>query len=1556
MSGAQDLLAILRGDSAPQSSSSSSKSVYHTPLPSSSPAQGTASNGAQKDKDGLGVLYAAFGRPHPSSQAQPAPPPHPTLASLSSQQPAQLHQGTPPDTRMPSTPCQPDSRALLSLLQGMSSPPLASSSTVPAPAPPLPESAKAPISPTSFLKAGGNAGDLLKGFMGGSSFGGTPSGGAGSSSSALANGANAGSSTHQAQHTPTKAAQPPPEQKNAPSPGQPNFTFVSPFAVLDQALAADRASASSSPQANRTNAREQEIGPLSSLPAHLRPQPPPSSASHTLSSPLSNEGREPETKHSVHAAVEEALSPSSSHPASPTTALSPSYSAANGAPHPSSSSSQGPFSSAYLASQYLTPSLPTFSSQIPTLSLPSWAPSGLRLPRSSYPLSAPQTLSITLAPPHLESLAPSLPSTTPITLMEVGTTYEGGGRTRLAAAWEGGLGYATKGAKIRVIERESGGRALLKPAKGEKDKKDKGERIVDLRVAPSVSVEVGEERRHLVSVSSGGGLTLWSVSERFGGEDGAKTTYSRLLDLTFPPSSAPSLSRFHPFYPSSGSQVIALVRQDGSAWLLDVEKALEASNGDEKKEDGEEVLRKFGTKIEADQPILDLTFSTDGSVFSLLTYSSQTGALYSVRSTSAISTVLFSGAIPLPPSANLSPASSTSTSTSATATPSPAPSKPLADGTRGETEDAELEERAKPEPNELVFLSDQTSSRPSALAVSFTHGTEVVVFPLRRRPCSGPAEEDLPAAAVTSLGFPLPSANDVQEGQHYSHLSYHHATQSLLCSSTLRGSIWSFRLSFPPVPVAPPASDADALNDADYLSTLLSHLPASTASPIRIEHVLETPLSSGPAVSFTLDPSPSLPSAEENGAAPIPTTVQATGKTNFNVLVSHSGGIDLVQLAAEKPREYRRSVSGASTGAALPSPMDAPVALGDFPEHAHGEREPGEEDEAEEHGHTDEDEADEFARAMAAGRRMSLEGSIYVSSEVEVHVDGPEVEDEELAVLRLRPEDVVDREREDSGYAHGGVNGWREQQEREREDEAEREPETPVVRQFSTSILEQEQELQDEPALGDLGASGLPVTPNVEVDAPLSVIPSSSSSTSAFLHQSQTATQSPPPRSIGAGDVDIVRELRRMEQAFSVEISKVVKAELEKHVHHLEEERLSSLSAQTTREETLLKLALQAVKKDTTKLVESAVREQVKNQIGPAVVGAIKQVLPGELDKQLSRPDVGFPLAASIATTIAPPLERSLTDALLSRVVPSVEAHIYKAVDNVINIIRDEMLEVRKEITREQAGAVTVLEDEVGALRSEVGGLKAQLERVEQILLAQASVRADKPSTSPRIQQHASTTLPPHAVPQQHPHPQRQVPAGAATGNVFQSPPHARTAAAPATTTSLPPIPRTSTPPARYEELFTEAMQPQHEPEFTALVHLINSSPASRLEAVFPASPAEPPKISMAVVLSLAYRLSQVIAQREGVMDEEGRKMLSWLRRAVSACDGKQSPEFQARIPLILSTVCENLVSRGRHLMALGDAKGAGDIRIVEQYARARLSLFHQGAGGEGVEGFRRRG
>lgn len=132
--------------------------------------------------------------------------------------------------------------------------------------------------------------------------------------------------------------------------------------------------------------------------------------------------------------------------------------------------------------------------------------------------------------------------------------------------------------------------------------------------------------------------------------------------------------------------------------------------------------------------------------------------------------------------------------------------------------------------------------------------------------------------------------------------------------------------------------------------------------------------------------------------------------------------------------------------------------------------------------------------------------------------------------------------------------------------------------------------------------------------------------------------------------------------------------------------------------------------------------------------------------------------------------------------------------------------------------------------------------------------------------------------------------------------------------------------------------RPEHAPEFPALLHIIKSSPAHRLDVVFPRPPLQP-RISAPVIHSLALRLGQIIEAGGGVLDEDSTKQLIWLRKSLTALDGKDE-KTALFTPRIIENVIASLSNRGKQLSNLQDRRGAEAIRAVEQYARSRLALF----------------
>lgn len=243
------------------------------------------------------------------------------------------------------------------------------------------------------------------------------------------------------------------------------------------------------------------------------------------------------------------------------------------------------------------------------------------------------------------------------------------------------------------------------------------------------------------------------------------------------------------------------------------------------------------------------------------------------------------------------------------------------------------------------------------------------------------------------------------------------------------------------------------------------------------------------------------------------------------------------------------------------------------------------------------------------------------------------------------------------------------------------------------------------------------------------------------------------------------------------------------------------------------------------------------------------QTLPPQLEKLLKRPEISTHLTKAFTTAIAPSLEKSLTKVVTTTLVPNFANTLKAASDAAMQSVRQEMVEVRKEIVREQSGSLAFTEAEMVKLRQEVLELKAGMGRMELLLSGLATQRA-----TPQL--------------------------------------------------AVPPPVRPSTPIERYEELFTNALQPANEPHFMSLVDLIRGS-STRLDAVFPNDPITKPRISYPVILSLAFRLSQMVARGVGNVDETAKSMLTWIRKSLTALDGKVSfslsrHSFSSRSPLLL--------------------------------------------------------
>lgn len=856
--GMADLLSILRGTAPAPAAPSTTRTSSSTSIPtsadppqlarhdSSASVMSTAppemsSGRGQGAPNPLEQLLRTFSQPRPASSDPSNAATSAALHSDGVQQSRAQGQG-PLSPTSGTRPSASDSAALLSLLKGNSS----SGITSPVPARP----AASPL----LSPRGGNAKDLLGLLMGGSG-----------PVTPASEAAPIAAVQQPAQESPKAQAAPqvkdvvdmlgllgmqdapsepaPTDSQPAPAtsggPPLPVFTFVSPFDFLESTR-------SPPPAAQAPQQAEKQTGTSAGepfLPAAASPQP--QQAARTVSSAAARRPLD---------SAQGAASPVS---VASTSDISKAPDSASG--HDGNSAA---FPQDFLASEYLR------SVPVPA---PSWAPLGVRLPRrASLPYNAPQHLTISTADPHLEALVPTAPHVTPIALFPVPVAERRSlARRRTAGIWDQGIAYGSAGTgknRMRVIDRESGAKVLLKGKKEEKE-------VVELQVEGQ---SFGDMRR-IACVGKEGRLSVWQVPNRFDDESAASQQYVRVVAphcvssrcsqthiitrsirlLNLANAAAPFvLARFVP-----GQQSLYAVRSD---------RVLAVYNLTNTAAKPKEIRLIGGGEI------VDIAFSPDAAYAAVLT--SKSIVTFQLDNSSAQKKT---DLVDL-----------------------------LGDGAAGEADQIVFVSPA----NDADIDSD-AQAWPIGLAVSSAFGTKISVLPIQ----SQSGRLSMAPTPTVQIEVTPPPPSDVEQFL-FGQLEYHEKTQSLVVSHSLRGSLFTFRLAFVDGPDGEPV--------------------------IRINHVLEHP-TPAPILSFTLDSLPTAdPNSETTDENDLPEGVRAASKIRYGALAVHPGGVHHVALIADQPRHYAETA----------------------PKHRSHD-------------------SDTSSDGEGMARRMSLEGSIHVSSEVEVTVE-----------------------------------------------------------------------------------------------------------------------------------------------------------------------------------------------------------------------------------------------------------------------------------------------------------------------------------------------------------------------------------------------------------------------------------------------------------------------------------------------------------------------------------------------------------------------------------------
>jgi hypothetical protein len=178
----------------------------------------------------------------------------------------------------------------------------------------------------------------------------------------------------------------------------------------------------------------------------------------------------------------------------------------------------------------------------------------------------------------------------------------------------------------------------------------------------------------------------------------------------------------------------------------------------------------------------------------------------------------------------------------------------------------------------------------------------------------------------------------------------------------------------------------------------------------------------------------------------------------------------------------------------------------------------------------------------------------------------------------------------------------------------------------------------------------------------------------------------------------------------------------------LEDVRVSEQQADIARQEKLLKLISNELTKNTTRVVEMAVKAEVQNSVLPSLENITKnevkavlnnqivkglgdsmnqvrslfkifyfaaltisytsQALPNEIERLLLRPDVSSHVARTFSSAITPIIERHVKEAITKTLIPAYTAQSSAMHQELSREIHAEMLNIKKEVIAWQSDAL----------------------------------------------------------------------------------------------------------------------------------------------------------------------------------------------------------------------------------------------------------------------------
>ncbi|KAF8163142.1 hypothetical protein B0H34DRAFT_764448 [Crassisporium funariophilum] len=428
------------------------------------------------------------------------------------------------------------------------------------------------------------------------------------------------------------------------------------------------------------------------------------------------------------------------------------------------------------------------------------------------------------------------------------------------------------------------------------------------------------------------------------------------------------------------------------------------------------------------------------------------------------------------------------------------------------------------------------------------------------------------------------------------------------------------------------------------------------------------------------------------------------------------------------------------------------------------------------------------------------------------------------------------------------------------------------------------------------------------------------------------------------------REIKKTEESLHNRIGRLIGKEMDKQHQRFEEARLHEQAEDFARQEKILKLISTELTRNTTRVVEMAVKSEIQNsvlpslenitksevkaalndQIGLSLVDVINRSLPVEMEKLLLRPNISNHFANILSTALTPMVEHHIKEVLTttffqfhSQQTASMHQDLLRELRGEISNIKSELGTWHNEAMRTQEATIRDLEHTVRALADQVKFLSINSQPSHHHLQTQQPQNSPGGPSAP-LQSNINTSHLRQAVP---PVPQPPVPSYAQNHPPFQPPPQqqppihqqwysgiaAPQASHPATIPQAPapqPQPEPRTPPVKadqWDEIYLGVLHAQDPTKLRDLLSRTNP------EVVLPLNGT--PLVSQAVILTLVHRLSAVVGET-APNDELFKTSLWWLQRVAGLLrpEDKLISDF---IPRVIPVVQQSLNTTKQRLAIL---------------------------------------